>query len=136
MARWLFIVWMLLASVAHAQDRVPHEAERRAQLHDQAIAAGVLYVSSIAAGTWSFVGAIDMIIGAGDAYCARCDHSVESGIVWSGIVSAAATGLFLIIAIAPNVDHHSRLHALDREVGRMRVAPGPGQTGLAIAIDF
>jgi hypothetical protein len=128
------IVLLGATGQVEAQTRVAHEAERRAQLHDQSIAAGVLYVSSIVLGTWGLVGGIEVIGSLGGPSCPRCDYSVERAIVLSAIASTAAMGLTLIIAIALNIDHGVRLRALDRELARVALTPGPGDVGLAIAI--
>lgn len=127
-----------LARAQHTPTSVPHEAERRGQLHDQAVAATAMYLSTMLLGTWGLVGSVQVIIGSGAAACAgpACAdrERVTQGIVWSAIGAASAAGLTLIIAIILDVDRRIRRHALDREVGTVRLGPGPGELGLALSV--
>jgi hypothetical protein len=138
------LVSMFATSVVHAQSRPSaafHEDARRAQLHDQAIAATALYVTSVAVGLYGGVTGGISLGGISGPACipyesARCaSERLEFGVLfWGGIAADILANVVFFVAVALDVDRRSRQHTLDRAVGRVRLVPGPGEVGLSLVV--
>lgn len=140
----LTLVVGLAPALAHAQaapSPVSREAEQRAALRDQGIAATTLYVSTMFLGTYAIsagtLGLIGSVTGPAciAASCAG-DRDPYGVLFVSAIVAGPLAAVLLSIAIGLDVDRRSRRDALDRLAGRVRLAPGPGELGIAMAVAF
>lgn len=131
-----------LASVARAQatSGAFHEGERRAQLHDQQVAANVLYVASVVVGLYGIVGGGLSLGGLGGPECipadsARCaqERLTFDALFYGGFAADGLAHVLFFVALGLDLDRRSRQRALDWARGRVRLVPGPGQLGLGLA---